>query len=160
MFVAKKKRLCKLLRRLKLRCSLGLTLMRLALVRRVEPAAVRKQALRAANDFLLASARGVESTFGTEEALNVAGIAKAFVDHPYWSRMTRMLQNMERAEMEVLLSAKQHEQHELSRASIAVCRKVIAMPLLDIEQGKAAVSAVERHEARFNNAVYLEAQQR
>ena len=87
--------------------------------------------------------------FGTEQAMETAELAQGFIHHPYWERITRMLNNMEKAEFEALLDPTQNASHALNRASVVICRKVAAMPFIDIEQGRAAVKAVEEHSARL-----------
>jgi hypothetical protein len=87
----------------------------------------------------------------TDEVFSLAESAIAFTKSAYWDRMTQMLQNWEKVETDVLLNPTQEEAHALARASITVCRKVMAMPFVDIEQGKAAMKAVEAHGARFRN---------
>jgi len=86
--------------------------------------------------------------FTTDDVLNVAEHAASFIRHEYWTRMLRMLRNLERAETDTLLDPTQQEQHALCRASVAVCRKVMAMPYADMEQGRQAVRAVEQHQLR------------
>ena len=78
--------------------------------------------------------------------LDIASEAASFASHNYWRRMTVMLNGMINAEFEEMLN--EDGKRELNRASIAVARKMLRMPFIDIQQGKAAVSAVERHAAR------------
>ena len=94
---------------------------------------------------------------GVDEILDVAALAHSFVDHPYWKRMSLMLHNTEKEEMEVLLDPTQADRHALSRASIANLRKLLAMPHIDIAQGDAAVKAVERHQERFGETEWVTA---
>jgi hypothetical protein len=87
--------------------------------------------------------------FTTDDVLNVAEHASSFIRHTYWTRMLHLLKNMERVETDTLLDSTQQDQHALCRASVAVCRKVMAMPYTDIEQGKQAVRIVEQHTLRL-----------
>lgn len=88
------------------------------------------------------------SRLGTEEILDIAALAHGFINHPYWARISRMLASTEKAEMETLLDPTSDAGHQaLSRASVAMIRKLLAMPHVDIAQGAAAVKVVEQHEA-------------
>lgn len=96
---------------------------------------------------------------GVDDIIEVAALAHAFISNPYWRRMTGMLQNTEKAEMETLLDpTSTHEQQVLSRASIANIRKLLAMPHIDIAQGEQAVKAVERHQERIGETNWFAAQ--
>jgi hypothetical protein len=86
----------------------------------------------------------------TERILDIAGVARSFIDHPYWLRVSRMLENAERAETEVLLDPTSTESQVLmSRASVANIRRLLSMPHRDIQQGELAIKAVESHAQRF-----------
>lgn len=85
----------------------------------------------------------------TERALELAQMARGFIDHPYWVRMSRMLANSEAAELSTLLDPSQSNQHEMSRAAVAYIRKIQAMPFIDLKQGESAVKALEKQEARY-----------
>ena len=88
----------------------------------------------------------------TEDVLDIAASAHGFIDHPYWSRMSSMLAATEKAEMETLLDpTAPPEAQTLSRASVAIVRRVLAMPYTDIAQGEQAVKAVERHQMRWGD---------
>lgn len=89
---------------------------------------------------------------GVDEILDVAALAHSFVGHPYWRRITLMLKNTEREELETLLDPTQADKHALSRASVVNLRKLLAMPYIDIAQGEQAVKAVERHRERFGES--------
>jgi hypothetical protein len=96
----------------------------------------------------------VEKRLDTGDVLDIAALAHNFVDHPYWSRMSRMLANTEKAEMETLLDpTTPPEAQSLSRASVAMIRRLLAMPYTDIEQGKQAVNAVEQHRVRWGDTI-------
>lgn len=144
---AKRKRKCSWLRKLKLRCSLVRRLARVALVPVVDNRAAEAAAKSAVAQFLADSLApsNAPGQFTTDDVLNVAEHASSFIRHTYWNRMLKMLKNIERVETDALLDPTQQDQHALCRASVAICRKVIAMPYTDIEQGKQAVAAVERH---------------
>lgn len=85
--------------------------------------------------------------------MTLASMARSFIDHPYWIRMSRMLANSEKAELDTLLDPTAAEQHPLSRASVAYIRKLQAMPFVDLKQGEEAAKAVEKFEARYGWAV-------
>lgn len=79
-------------------------------------------------------------------------MARGFIDHPYWARMSRMLMNSEREELATLLDPTAGEQHALSRAAVAYIRKLLAMPLIDLRQGDNAAKAVASYKAKFGVA--------
>lgn len=84
--------------------------------------------------------------------MDIAAMAHNFVDHPYWARISRMLSLTEKAEMETLLDpTSPPEAQALSRASVAMIRRLLAMPYTDIAQGEQAVQAVERHVVRWGD---------
>jgi len=74
-----------------------------------------------------------------------ADLAVRFIDEPYWGLMCQMLTGTIRAETEEMLSS--DERLMMNRASVAVCRKVMRMPFIDIEQGERAVSVRSRFSA-------------
>lgn len=81
---------------------------------------------------------------GTEGVLNLAQQASDFVQSPYWGRVCLVLSATISAETEDLLNPTlSKDRHDLSRASVAICRKVLAMPHRDIETGRLAMKAVE-----------------
>ena len=83
--------------------------------------------------------------------LDIASMAHSYITHPYWERVARMLANTEKAELETLLDpTSTPEAQMLSRASVATVRRLLAMPYIDIEQGKQAVDAVEQHRVRWD----------
>jgi hypothetical protein len=69
-----------------------------------------------------------------EDAMKRADMADSFVQHPYWDIVSRMLSGTIQAETEMLLAGDDHK--DVNRASVAMCRKVLQMPFLDIEQGR------------------------
>lgn len=71
-------------------------------------------------------------------------LARRFVDEPYWKVMCRMLTGTIQSEHEEMLT--NDARLPLSRASVAICRKVMRMPFLDIEQGEKAAKVLERLE--------------
>lgn len=109
------------------------------------------EARAAALRFLLDSAPNgaAPAKLSVGDVLDVAAMAHSFVEHPYWRRMSNMLANTEKAELETLLDPTQSDVHALSRASVAMIRKLLAMPHVDIAQGDQAVKAVENHRERF-----------
>lgn len=74
--------------------------------------------------------------------MNRANLASSFVEHPYWALMCNMLMGTTKSEFEEMLTS--DDRLPLARASVVVCRKVMRMPFLDIEQGKRAVAIAER----------------
>lgn len=94
----------------------------------------------------------------TDEILDIAATAHGFINHPYWSRMSRMLASTERAELETLLDPTcGPDRQALSRASVAMIRKLLAMPHIDVAQGAAAVKIVEQHEALHGETSWTKA---
>lgn len=77
-----------------------------------------------------------------EEAIKRADWAGSFVQHPYWEVMSRMLSGTIQNETEQILSGDTHA--AVNRASVAICRKVMQMPFLDIEQGQMAETQRKR----------------
>jgi hypothetical protein len=73
-----------------------------------------------------------------EAAILRAQSAASFVEHPYWTVMSRMLTGTIQAETEEMLAG--DTRLAVNRASVAICRKVMQMPYFDIEQGKAAAA--------------------
>lgn len=114
-------------------------------------AEARKTALRCLLE--LADDTGRKS-LGVDEILDVAALAHSFIEHPYWRRMSLMLMNTEKEELETLLDPTQADKHAMSRASVANLRKLLAMPHIDIAQGEKAVYAVERHQERFGDIAH------
>ena len=138
------------LRRLRLRLSLLL-----AVLRTVPDKAGAERSAKEALAALLAdySAREAMSPLrtvpvNTEEVFDIAENAISFTKSVYWDRMMLMLRNMEKTELNVLLNPKEVEAHSIARASVAVCRKVMAMPYIDIEQGKAAIQQLDAYRAK------------
>ena len=86
----------------------------------------------------------------TEEILDLAENAIIFTKSLYWDRMLLMLRNMEKVELDVLLNPKEVEAHSIARAAVAVCRKVQAMPYIDIEQGRAALKTIESYSSKVH----------
>ena len=87
------------------------------------------------------------SEFSYDDAARVAGLAESFVLHPYWDRVSRMLSKTIQAETEELLGGNAHE--AVNRASVAICRKVLQMPFIDIEQGRMATEMYEQAKAKM-----------
>ena len=83
----------------------------------------------------------------TEDMLDRAEKAQDFVNTDYWIFVSDMLKGTINSEFEEMLANDSHL--SLNRASVAVARKVLRMPYIDIEQGKAAVKAVETHQAAY-----------
>ena len=81
----------------------------------------------------------------TDDMLDVAEEADAFLAQPYWRRMSVMLDKTITSEFEEMLQGE--GKRELNQAAIVVARKMLRMPLIDVEQGKLAVQAVERQQA-------------
>ena len=82
-----------------------------------------------------------------EDAVKRADWAGSFVEHPYWLVMTRMLSGTIQNETEQILSGDDHA--AVNRASVAICRKVLQMPFLDIEQGQLAERERQRAQAHL-----------
>lgn len=82
-----------------------------------------------------------------EEAVRRADLAGSFVSHPYWEIVSRMLSGTIQSETEQLLSGNNHE--DINRASVAICRKVLHMPFIDIEQGQMAERERQRAQAHI-----------
>jgi hypothetical protein len=61
-------------------------------------------------------------------------MAQSFIMHPYWDRVAKMLSGTIQSETEQLLSGS--DKQDINRASVAICRKVLQMPFIDIEQGR------------------------
>ena len=80
----------------------------------------------------------------TEQIMTRAEQASNFIHSEYWDLMSNMLTGMVNSEFEEMLSDDSHL--ALNRASVVVARKMLRMPYIDIEQGKAAVRAVEDHQ--------------
>ncbi len=83
----------------------------------------------------------------TEDMLDRAEKAQDLVNTDYWIIMSDMLKGTINSEFEEMLADDNHL--PLNRASVAVARKILRMPYVDIEQGKAAVKAVETHQAAY-----------
>ncbi len=83
----------------------------------------------------------------TENMLDRAEKAQDLVNTDYWLIMSDMLKGTINSEFEEMLADDRHL--PLNRASVAIARKILRMPYLDIEQGKAAVKAVETHKAAY-----------
>jgi hypothetical protein len=66
--------------------------------------------------------------------------------HPYWDRISKMLSGTIQSETEQLLTGNDHE--AVNRASVAICRKVLQMPFIDIEQGRMAEEMYQKSKAR------------
>jgi hypothetical protein len=81
--------------------------------------------------------------------LDVAEEANTFLVQPYWRRMTVMLDRTISSEFEEMLQGE--GTRELNRAAIVVARKMLRMPLIDVEQGKLAVKAVERQQTALGD---------
>ncbi len=79
--------------------------------------------------------------------LDRAEKAKDFINTDYWTIVSDMLKGTINSEFEEMLADDSHL--PLNRASVAVARKVLRMPYIDIEQGRAAVKAVETHQAAY-----------
>ena len=82
------------------------------------------------------------STLNYQEAVQRADWARSFIDHPYWAVLSRMLTGTIQNETEQMLTGDDHL--ALNRASVAMCRKILQAPFLDIEQGKLAESVYQR----------------
>jgi hypothetical protein len=74
------------------------------------------------------------TTFSYEDAQRVSSMAQSFIMHPYWDRVAKMLSGTIQSETEQLLSGS--DKQDINRASVAICRKVLQMPFIDIEQGR------------------------
>lgn len=85
----------------------------------------------------------------TDDMLDVAEEANTFLVQPYWRRMTVMLDRTISSEFEEMLQGE--GTRELNRAAIVVARKMLRMPLIDVEQGKLAVKAVERQQTALGD---------
>jgi len=83
----------------------------------------------------------------TGDILDRAEKAQDLVNTDYWVIMSDMLKGTINSEFEEMLADDGHL--PLNRASVAVARKILRMPYIDIEQGKAAVKAVETHQAAY-----------
>lgn len=81
----------------------------------------------------------------SEEAKRRADMAMRFIEEGYWSLMCQMLTGTIRAETEEMLAG--DERLVMNRASVAVCRKVMRMPFIDIEQGERALGVLARFSA-------------
>jgi hypothetical protein len=119
----------------------------LRLDRALNPVVANQQAEAALRAYL---ARAADRKLGlarlsTDDMLDVAEEAANFITTAYWRRMTVMLDRTIASEFEEMLQGE--GSRELNQASIVVARKMLRMPFIDIEQGKAAVQAVERHQA-------------
>src|SRR5688572_21943072 len=68
-----------------------------------------------------------------EEVQRRADMAMRFVEDPYWALICQMLTGTIKAETEEMLSG--DERLTMNRASVAMCRKFMRMPFIDIEQG-------------------------
>ena len=86
------------------------------------------------------------TTFSYEDAVRVGSLADSFVKHPYWDRVSRMLSGTIQSETEELLKNSEHE--AVNRASVAICRKVLQMPFIDIEQGRMAEDFYQKSKSR------------
>lgn len=82
-----------------------------------------------------------------DQAVQRSLMAESFVAHPYWEVMANMLSKTISAETESMLESDEHL--AMNRASVAMCRKTLKMPYIDIEQGKAAIAAFEESKRRF-----------
>lgn len=96
-------------------------------------------------------AEAPEASNGTtpsmDDIVKLAESASSFVHAPYWRRMSRMLNGTIVAEMEEMLAGDNHL--ALNRASVAIARKFLRMPYADIEQGKAALRAMDNFKSPF-----------
>src|SRR5437867_1040903 len=97
---------------------------------------LEQRARDSVRDFLqrLHEAKAPTSAMTYEAALERAGLAASFVEHPYWPIVARMLSGTIQSETEQLLVSDDHR--DSNRASVAICRKYLNMPFFDIEQGK------------------------
>jgi len=71
-----------------------------------------------------------------DDAMRRAEWAASFIQHPYWQIVSRMLSGTIQNETEQALASDEHI--AINRASVAMCRKVLQMPFLDVEQGRMA----------------------
>lgn len=94
----------------------------------------------------LHSAKSSTAAFSYEDAVRTGTLAESFVIHPYWDRISKMLSGTIQAETEELLKNSEHE--AVNRASVAICRKVLQMPFIDIEQGRMAEDFYQKSKAR------------
>lgn len=78
-----------------------------------------------------------------------AELAASFVQHPYWQIMAKSMSGTIQRETEQALASDEHI--AINRASVAMCRKYLNMPFIDIEQGKLAMNEYEKAMARGRN---------
>ena len=90
------------------------------------------------------------ASVSSEEILDLAESALIFTKSAYWERMLLTMQTMEKIELDVLLNPKEDEAHSIARAAVAVCRRVQAMPYIDIEQGRAAMKTIESYSSKVH----------
>lgn len=111
------------------------------------PESVSERASRRVEDYLLRAVSNREAPpRSADEARRRADMAVRFVEEPYWALMCQMLTGTTRAEFEEMLSS--DERLAINRASVAICRKVMRMPFIDIEQGKAIAEQSNRFSRR------------